>query len=141
MRISDTPRLTPGSSAGKTSRSASDGGAFSSMLNASPAASAAQTGGASSLSAPAALSSLLALQEVSAEEQKRRKMLKRGELTLDALENIRVGLLTGSIPRHILQNLEQQIQQAREEFPDPALADLLDDIELRAAVELAKLGM
>ena len=58
---------------------------------------------------------------------------------LDRLEEIRTGLLLGSIPRSQLHELAQVAQQTRESFVDPALSDVLDDIELRARVELAKL--
>ena len=64
---------------------------------------------------------------------------KRGEDILDRLEEIRVGLLTGSIPRERLQALDQLVQEHREQVMDPRLTEILDEIELRARVELAKL--
>lgn len=137
MRISDTSRLTLGSSTGKTSH-AGDGGVFSSMLHG--AVTASNVAAPSAPLAPA-MASLLAMQEVPEEEQKRRKLLKRGALTLDGLENIRQGLLTGSISQHNMREMEYLVKEAREENPDPVLNELLDDIELRAAVELAKLGI
>jgi hypothetical protein len=64
---------------------------------------------------------------------------KRAEDILDKLEELRVGLLDGSIPRDRLQALDQLVQQHREQVSDPRLAEILDEIELRARVELAKL--
>ncbi len=58
---------------------------------------------------------------------------------LDRLEEIRLGILTGSIPYDRLQALARMVGEQRERADDPRLAAILDDIELRARVELAKL--
>ena len=49
-------------------------------------------------------------------------------------------LLSGGIPRDRLKQLLELVEQRRNTFRDPRLVELLDDIELRAKVELAKLG-
>jgi len=46
----------------------------------------------------------------------------------------------GGIPRDRLKQLLELVEQRRNTFRDPRLVELLDDIELRAKVELAKLG-
>jgi hypothetical protein len=66
---------------------------------------------------------------------------KRAEDILDRLEEIRVGLLEGSISRDRLQSLDQLVREHRDQVSDPPLAEILDEIELRARVELAKLDM
>lgn len=58
---------------------------------------------------------------------------------LDQLEEIRVGLLTGAIPRDRLEALDRLVQENRGQVVDPRLGEILDEIELRARVELAKL--
>jgi len=63
-----------------------------------------------------------------------------GADVLDRLEEIRLGLLTGSIPVDRLENLARLVARQREANLDPRLSAVLDDIELRARVELAKLG-
>lgn len=60
---------------------------------------------------------------------------------LEQLEDVRIGLLTGSISQSQLQDLARNAKQAREEYLDPRLSEALDEIELRARVELAKLGV
>ena len=85
-----------------------------------------------------AIDSLIALQEVPDSVTGRAKAAKRGRDMLDLLEDIRDGLLTGGISRTTLTRLLQLVNVKREEFVDPGLAGLLDDIELRARVELAK---
>jgi hypothetical protein len=59
---------------------------------------------------------------------------------LDELEQIRLGLLLGAIPRAKLEQLAQLVRARREQVDDPRLMAILDEIELRAAVELAKLA-
>lgn len=88
-----------------------------------------------------ALDSLLALQEVEDSTQGRSKGLKRGEKLLDMLDQVRDGLLAGGIPRETLVRLSQAVAQRNDEFSDPHLQSILDEIDLRAQVELAKLEM
>lgn len=83
---------------------------------------------------------LLALQEVDQDGRGGRQARERGDAMLDRLDEIRHGLLTGSVNPATLQNLLNQVRQQRENFSDPKLTEILEEIELRAAVELAKLG-
>jgi hypothetical protein len=66
---------------------------------------------------------------------------KRGEAMLDRLDEIRVGLLTGAVPRDRLEALEKLVAEQRGQVSDPRLTEILDEIELRARVELAKLDV
>ncbi|MFO0997571.1 MAG: flagellar assembly protein FliX [Alphaproteobacteria bacterium] len=84
------------------------------------------------------VSSVLALQEVG-EAGARTRARRRGEDILDRLDEIRHGLLLGTISRTTLERLEQVVQSRIEEASDPRLADVLREIEVRARVELAKL--
>ncbi|SEH49050.1 flagellar assembly protein FliX [Magnetospirillum fulvum] len=74
------------------------------------------------------------------EREARRRLLRRGEDLLDGLEALRHGLLMGEIPVEKMAALAQTIRVRRESSPDPRLAALLDEIELRVEVELAKLS-
>ncbi|MBL9036600.1 MAG: flagellar assembly protein FliX [Rhodospirillaceae bacterium] len=87
------------------------------------------------------VSTVLALQGTpdSTERRARRKAIERGDTMLDNLEEIRLGLLLGTIPVGRLEQLAQLVRARREQVNDPALTAILDEIELRAAVELAKL--
>jgi len=95
----------------------------------------------SDVSATASLSSLLALQEISEEERRRQQVIKRGKDMLDSLDRLRQQLLMGEIPAHMLGELSQQLEQQKQEITDPRLMQLIEEIELRLAVELAKLEM
>lgn len=65
----------------------------------------------------------------------------RAEDLLDRLEDIRVGLLLGRFSQGRLEALVSRLEQSRGPGVDEHLASLLDEIELRAKVELAKLAM
>lgn len=124
-------------------RAKSAGGAsFADMLSAAgETGGAEETAGASDVSATAAVGNMLALQEISEEDVQRRKLVQRGSNMLDTLDNLRRQILTGSIPPHTLRELSRQLSVERQSVSDPGLLSLIDDIELRAAVELAKLEM
>jgi hypothetical protein len=83
---------------------------------------------------------LFALQEVPDSTTGRRKAaVARGDMLLDHLDETQLGLLEGTIDRRGLTALASAVRGARATTNDPALQGVLDEIELRAAVELAKL--
>ncbi len=63
----------------------------------------------------------------------------RAARILDRLEDIRQGLLVGAISKPRLEELAGTIKESRESVLDPVMSDILDEIELRAKIELAKL--
>ena len=89
-----------------------------------------------------AMDSLLLIQQVdnSAEREARKRLVRRGEELLDGLEELRHGLLMGEIPKDRMMTLAQTVRMRRENCGDPRLGALLDEIELRVEVELAKLS-
>jgi len=89
-----------------------------------------------------ALDALLSLQEAesSTSEEAAKRAKKRAADLLDQLDKIKVGLLTGELPKSTLQQLAHTIASHRDMVIDPKLAEILDEIDLRAQVELAKLG-
>lgn len=129
--------------AGKAARSGS--ASFRTSLGDAGAADAADTVAASTAGAVSAADSLLALQEVDAVEDavtgggRNRQAFGWGEDMLDALEGVRTGLLLGIIPADKLEELAQSASDRKVQAEDPKLAAILDEIELRARVELAKL--
>ncbi|MEO6396244.1 MAG: flagellar assembly protein FliX [Devosia sp.] len=85
------------------------------------------------------IEALLALQSVGDPLLSKKKSIRRGNALLDTLESIKADLLLGRVSEGRLNQLMVLILSARERR-DPALDGLLDDIELRARVELAKFG-
>lgn len=97
-------------------------------------------GGLSALGAAAALESLLSLQETddSTSEEAEARAKKRADDMLDQLEHIRMGLLLGGISAKALSDLSSIISARKEEVDDPELREIMEEIDLRAQVELAK---
>jgi hypothetical protein len=84
---------------------------------------------------------LLAAQAVdTAGDEGRRRAVQRGEDILDRLDDIRHGLLTGSLTMGQIQSLAALVRTRRDSVADPQLRELLGEIELRAEVEIAKLS-
>jgi hypothetical protein len=88
------------------------------------------------------LDALLVVQAVggSSDQEARQRLIRRGEDLLDGLEGLRHDLLIGAIPKDRLVSLARMVRSRRENVADPRLAAVLDEIELRVEVELAKLS-
>ncbi len=109
---------------------------FSKALGASPAPAQSSVSGGGALGP---VDALLALQEVAGNPNRRAVARQRGEDLLDRLDELRLALLDGRLPRATIERLVAVVGAQRVKTDDPKLAEVLDEIELRAAVELAKL--
>jgi len=89
---------------------------------------------------PPGVDALLALQEVASEPESDTQGRRRGEDVLDRLDELRLALLEGRLSVAAIKRLAAQAATGRDRVRNPRLAEILNDIELRAAVELAKLG-
>jgi hypothetical protein len=102
---------------------------------------AATTSGAAAPRAVASLGALIALQAFDEEPRERRnRAVKRGRATLDALEELKIGLLSGDLNAPALARLKSAAAGMGETSGDPGLDSVLAEVGLRAAVELAKLS-
>ncbi len=87
------------------------------------------------------LQGLMALQEeVETPLVRRHRAARRGFSLLDTLGTLKAGLLAGVLDQKALSTLQAGLESRREADQDPALRAALDAIEIRTAVELAKLG-
>lgn len=121
--------------AGKASASGSSN--FSQHIHEEGAAAAS---GVSGLSSVTSVSALIGLQEVEDATERAAKGKKRGGQILTLLEELRLALISGTITKEQLLRLASMVQSERQNIDDPHLAQILDDIDLRARVELAKYG-
>lgn len=128
------------SSSGPRKKGSAAAAGFSDLLDASASASS-EIAATADIVPTAGISHLLAFQEISDDEVARKKQLQHGNNTLESLDKLRRQLLMGEVPIQTLRDLERQLAQQKQQSNDPALNALIDDIELRAAVELAKLEM
>jgi len=133
MRIEWTPPVRPASQ-----RRDDKGGTVdrSFTLGGESVAGPASTQGAQSMSA---IEGLLSLQEVPDPSTGRRRAVARGDKLLDELDALRLALLDGVMPRERLEGLARLAAEQTPLVDDTRLAEILGEIELRTAVELAKL--
>jgi hypothetical protein len=134
MEIRSTGRVGSSSVRRSSSSTSSSDSAFTVSTTEQPRAQTVATTGAI-----ASVESILTLQGVDDSTSGRSRGLAHGERLLDMLDEVRDGLLAGGIPRATLTRLATAVSQRQEGFSDPKLQSVLDEIELRARVELAKL--
>jgi hypothetical protein len=91
--------------------------------------------------APRSVSSidaLLALQGVEDPVEKRKRSVKRGKIALDVLDDLKLGLLAGTLNASTLARLRAAAADLKSSSGYPGLDAVLAEIELRVEVELAK---
>ena len=135
MRIQGTNAATVPTASSSARRSGS--GTFS-LDTESATRSIAATGGMRNIGG---IDALLALQGVDEPVERRRKAVKRGRSALDALDALKLGLLSGTLDTAALARLKSVAAGLAESTGDPGLDTVLAEIELRVEVELAKIGM
>ena len=86
------------------------------------------------------LDALIALQEVDDPLDRRKRAALRGKNLLDSLDQLKAAMLAGKVSTAALHRIVEQLR-SRTPSADPHLDDILAHIELRAEVELAKLGI
>jgi len=96
--------------------------------------------------APAAVRSvggidaLIALQGLDDPAERRKQALRRGRHALDALDELKVGLLGGTLSQATLGKLKAVAGALKELSGDDRLDAVLGEIELRVEVEIAKMA-
>lgn len=125
-------------------------------LNSAPAVVRRPAGGTFTLSeanapqaqsAPVALrtlsgiDALIALQGIEDQGERRRRAVKHGARALDALDELKLGLLSGTLDQATLLRLKAVAADLKDGSGDERLDQVLSEIDLRVAVELAKVGM
>ena len=135
MKVSGPGRIDPSQAGKAKSAQAAPGFRVDMGVGTSAPRATMAAGGVSSLDA------ILALQTVPSATERKKRAVKRANNLLDLMGDVRVGLLEGEIPIAQVDKLKRATQAARDEVDDPNLSGVLDEIDLRARVELAKLGI
>jgi hypothetical protein len=135
MKIEGPNRAAPTGKSDKTKKTGSTTGpAFSEYLTENDVeASAAPT----SVGGVTMFTALQAAEQATEQEERRRAIVHADDLLSD-LEDLRVGLILGTYTQNQLFALASRLQKQRPNIRDPQLLELLEEIEIRAAVELAK---
>jgi len=136
MEIKGPGRVGSSGVTRKTKKGTSDKAAFNKALETDETTSSGMVSGTAPLTA---VNSLLALQESGTATDGRSKGLAKVEDLLSHLDLIRQGLLLGHIPKGRLNEVLNVVNSQQDQVDDDALNEILDDVELRVKVELAKL--
>ncbi len=125
-------------------------------LASGPSVSRRSSGGAFTLSEPSqpqaqnaavalrtlgGIDALIALQGVEDPLERRHRAVKHGRRALDALDELKIGLLAGTLDQGTLLRLKAVAADLKDGSGDTGLDQVLSEIDLRVAVELAKAGM
>jgi hypothetical protein len=135
MRVDQKPSLP--SAAGSVAQRRGPAGQRFALGESAPATTAAV-----SLSAPlSTVGALLALQGEGDPGERKRRSAQRGNDLLDALDRLKAALLSGRVSTADLQAIAARLAERAELSGDARLDELVSHIELRAQVEMAKLGI
>jgi hypothetical protein len=115
---------------------AAEGGGFAAGMN---AGRTARPTSVTTLTPLATLGAMLAVQAAEDPLLGRRRARERGDRMLDVLEEVRSAMLDGRLSRGQLVGLQKLVAERRDPSDDAALEATIDEIEMRTAVELAKL--
>lgn len=142
MKINGSKATGAGAASRKKSTGTSSGGSgfADTMRSLDSSGGASGAAGVASSGSVSALDALLALQQSGdALDSPKKAAMLRAKSMLEQLEAVRDGLLSGQLSGARLQQLVGLLDQQRETIDDPELSSVLDEIDLRARVELAKL--
>lgn len=144
MRIDGPGKTSSTSNSSKTKKSKGAGGtSFSALVDSMNAgAETSESADVAATSSVGVVDALLAVQEDGARGSKEAnaRMEQRAEDILNQLDNVKNSILTGDVSEAELQQISNLIASKRDQDIDPMLSELLDEIDLRAQVELAKMG-
>ena len=139
MKINGSGSVRTNAPRRKSGAAGGSDGEFASHLGGVQKSATSSVSGASQI---ASVEALIALQSSGDATQSSNGVeIDRAEDILDRLDQIRVGILTGGMSRGNLTSIVQRLEERRRDGVDPRLESLIDEIELRAKVELAKLSM
>ena len=137
MKVDGPNKTGATGKAGKKSGSGKADGSFSDFITSGPSKSVS-SGTTQSI---VQVDALLALQgaEDPTERASRGRMRQRADDILDELDKVRMAMLKGDLTVGHMVNIADVVASHREKISDPHLTALMDEVDLRAQVELAKL--
>ncbi len=138
MKISQTGSGAPANRSRKAGKGIDVGAAeaFRSHIQDDASPSASGTAATQSLTA---LSNFLAIQEAPTSTSERQRAVMQGDSLLDELAELQTGLVQGWVSEETLRRVSHLLNRPRPNVDDQELDQVLSEIEVRAAVELAKL--
>jgi hypothetical protein len=98
------------------------------------------TGSAGGLRSVGGIDALIALQGVEEPLERRKRAVRRGRAALDALDELKIGLLGGALSTATLSKLQAAAANLKLGSGHAELDAVLGEIELRVEVEIAKMA-
>lgn len=141
MKI-DGPKSSSEINKKKNAKKTSSGdGAFGAMLGGGSESGVSGTGGMPMSSNIAGIDALLMAQAADdpLQGKAKRQMKERAVSILDKLNDLKVAMISGKVTIGHMISIADVVASHRETITDPQLSAILDEIDLRAHVELAKL--
>jgi hypothetical protein len=106
-----------------------------------PSEGAARSAASGAVGAVPSTAALLVLQAEALDPDQRRRQVQRGRRQLDDLDRLKLGLMDGRADAATVAALKAGLAAERQPTGDTHLDEVLREIDVRAAVELAKLAM
>ena len=137
MKIDGPNRTSAASGTKGKGKTSSADGSFGDLLT----GGVKEARGAAASHSIASIDALLMAQTVEdpTERAARKRMRVRADSILTELENMRIALLTGTLTVGHVIDIADVVAAHREKIMDPRLHAILDEIDLRAQIEIAKL--
>ena len=120
------------------SKKVSGGGDFSAYLKESMGEKPQGVSASAAIAVPDAIFAAQTVDDA-VEREARKRLLKRGKSLIEKLEEIRDALLIGAIAKEKLIEISRMVKEQKVSCEDPKLTEIINEIELRVEVELAKL--
>ena len=137
MKIQGPGQTQGPSKSKKSSKSQSSDSSFGDMVSQeTPATVSGQN--AQSIAQVEALLAIQGAEDPTAGASKKR-MRARSMKLLDGLDNLRMKMLQGNLTVGDMIDIADVVASHREKIVDPGLTSIMDEIDLRAQVELAKM--
>ena len=122
----------------KKAKTNAGGTDFASLLEAEDTANVSENAPVSDLGGVSSLTSFLNLQQPVSEEDGNKPAKRKGETLLKQLDALRHTIVSGAVPSIVLEEITKTLERPLSLPADPKLQNILEEIELRAKVELAK---
>jgi len=141
MKIERTDRLGGTNKTRKKTAASSDNTAtFNALLNATETSQ--DVSAKSEVEHTHTIPGLLGLQEIednTPSPAEHKQTIEHGEALLERLHSLHQSILLGKIPAQELRAISERLAERKQTSPDPKIQAVIQEIEVRAAVELAKL--
>lgn len=136
MKVEGPSKTSSTSGTKKTGGASRADGSFEDFIASAPKS----TSSAAPTQSIARVDALLAVQgaETATERAAKKRVRERGEDILKELDKLRHSILTGSMTLGQVIDIADVVASHREKISDPKLTAILDEVDMRAQIEVAK---